>query len=67
MSDLVYRGWIVANQSEAEHLESLGVILGSYNQIEGSYEDCVVSSEGMKNIDKFWGIYYWGLSAETEQ
>ena len=64
---IVLRGWIVALQSDRPELESLGIILGSFDSQVEEYQDCVVSEEAFKKLDPLWGKYIWGLQVEKRK
>lgn len=62
----MYRGWILADLADREVLENLGIVVGEYDKVEGTFENCSVSDEVMEKLDSYWGVFYWGLSFEED-
>ena len=59
-------GWISAAESDGDDLESFGVVIGPYDHFNQEYIDCFVSEEAFERLDRFWGIYTWGLQPIEE-
>ena len=54
--------WIDAEPEDKEHLESLGIIVGEYNNNEQEFSNCIISDEAIKKLDPYWfGRYIWGV------
>jgi hypothetical protein len=63
----MYRGWICCpSEDNREFLESLGVVVGSWNDEMMSFDDCEVSDEALDKLDAHWGRYVWGLEPEEQ-
>ncbi|HYJ88183.1 MAG TPA: hypothetical protein VEW46_19115 [Pyrinomonadaceae bacterium] len=55
----MFSGWIHASQEDGPLLESLGVVLGFYDdQFEG-FEDCSLGEKALANLHPFWGQFIW--------
>jgi len=59
--------WIIADETDREHLESLGVELGPYNTERKEFNPCRVTPEALDKLDPWWGEYWWGPVAEQEE
>lgn len=57
--------YIVADEADATHLESLGCVLGPYDEEEHFFATCVISQETAKRLDELQGRYYWGWGNAT--
>ena len=54
--------WIDADLEDKEHLESLGIIVGEYNNIAQEFSNCIISDEAFKKLNPYWfGRYIWGV------
>ncbi|MBP1309108.1 hypothetical protein JOD82_002128 [Paenibacillus sp. 1182] len=60
------KGCIIANIEEKELLESLGVIVGAYNDSTKEFQNCLVSDEAMDKLDDHWGTFWWSLEQIDE-
>ena len=56
------KGWIDASYEDKEHLESLGIILGEYDDVNGEFKNCIVSEEAFLKLEPYWFVrYIWYL------
>jgi hypothetical protein len=58
---MILKGWIIADESEREFLESLGLKLGPYDPAAGEFTACTADDEAMDRLNPHWGRFYWGL------
>jgi hypothetical protein len=58
------KGRICASQSDKEFLESLGIILGEYDEMCMDFNNCLVTDEAFEKLEPYWGVYYWSLEFE---
>lgn len=61
----LYTGWIAAPQTAAEELKRLGISLGEYDSVQGTFENCQLNEVTMGQIDKLWGRFIWGFFPEA--
>jgi hypothetical protein len=57
----MWKGWIIATQSDRIELESFGIKLGPYDCNDESFEDCELSQESFEILESHWGTYFWCL------
>lgn len=58
--DLV--GFIIGNNEDEKVLTDMGVIVGTYDLIEGLWHNCVVSPTAMQKLEPTWmKKFVWGL------
>ena len=62
----MYYGWISAEYEDRNILQSMGIILGSYSYSVKTFHDCEVPSKALKQLDQYWGRFYWGLDKVSE-
>jgi hypothetical protein len=61
-------GWIAADPSDREHLESLGVVVGDYAEKNRMFVDCIVSDDALNKLEPYWlNRYIWGLAIVDEE
>ena len=65
--EVMWTGWIIANEDDKGLLEKLGVRVGEYNHNEGCFENCTVSEKTLKALAPRWGEFYWGLNPNNEK
>ena len=58
---MTFRGWICGDKEDAKLLESLGVIVGAYDDAFGTFEDCFASDKALANLSVHWGKFVWHL------
>lgn len=64
---MIYVGWIIADERDADELRAGGIEVGDYIAAERTFTDCRVPAEALtKCLDRQWGRWYWALSAEGE-
>src|SRR5215213_4132108 len=59
-----YRGWICAEECDRPVLESLGVEMGCYEEMMGTFENCVVGEAAYEVLQSHWGRFVWHLMVE---
>lgn len=55
----MFSGWINANPEDRPLLEFLGVELGAYDDLSGSFEECRVCEETINRLRSYWGRFVW--------
>ena len=58
---MTFRGWICAELKDAALLESMGFVLGEYDDMFGTIENCVASETALARILPRWGEFVWDL------
>jgi hypothetical protein len=56
-----FKGWICAELKDAALLESMGFVLGEYDDMFGTFENCVASEAALAHISHRWGEFIWDL------
>lgn len=58
---MTFKGWICADIKDADVLESMGFVLGEYDDIFGTFENCVASDTALAHLSPHWGEFIWHL------
>jgi hypothetical protein len=58
---MTFTGWICADLKDAVLLESMGVVLGEYDDLFGTFENCVASETALAHLSPCWGEFIWDL------
>jgi hypothetical protein len=58
---MTIKGWICADLKDAALLESMGFVLGEYDDMLGTFENCVASEMALAHISHRWGEFVWDL------
>jgi hypothetical protein len=58
---MTFKGWICADQKDAALLESMGFVLGEYDDMFGTFENCVASETALARLSHRWGEFVWDL------
>jgi hypothetical protein len=58
---MTFKGWICADLKDAALLESMGFVLGEYDDMFGTFENCVASETALTNLSPRWGEFVWDL------
>jgi len=56
-----FKGWICAELKDAALLESMGFVLGEYDDMFGTFENCVASETALAHLSSRWGEFVWDL------
>jgi len=56
-----FKGWICADLKDAALLESMGFVLGEYDDMFGTFENCVASETALAHISPRWGEFIWDM------
>ena len=59
---MTFKGWICAELKDAALLESMGFVLGEYDDMFGTFENCVASETALAHISHRWGEFVWDLN-----
>jgi hypothetical protein len=59
--EIILEGSICASESDKEFLESIGVVVGPFNQVTSDFMGCIVTSDVLEKLDPYWGTIYWSL------
>jgi len=57
----IFKGWICAELKDADLLESMGFVLGEYDDMFGTFENCMASETALAHISHRWGEFVWDL------
>ena len=57
----IFKGWICAELKDAALLESMGFVLGEYDDMFGTFENCMASETALAHISHRWGEFIWNL------
>jgi hypothetical protein len=58
---MTFKGWICADLKDAALLESMGFVLGEYDYMFGTFENCVASETALAHLSPRWGEFVWDL------
>jgi hypothetical protein len=58
---MTFKGWICADLKDAALLESMGFVLGEYDDMFGTFENCVASEKALAHLSPRWGEFIWHL------
>jgi hypothetical protein len=58
---MTFIGWICADLKDAALLESMGLVLGEYDDMFGTFENCVASETSLAHLSHRWGEFVWDL------
>ena len=58
---MTFKGWICADIKDADVLESMGFVLGEYDDMFGTFENCVASDTALAHLSPHWGEFIWDL------
>jgi len=58
---MTFKGWICADLNDAALLESMGFVLGEYDDMFGTFENCVASEKALAHLSHRWGEFVWDL------
>src|SRR6266508_1650878 len=58
---MTFKGWICADQKDAALLESMCFVLGEYDDMFGTVENCVASETALAHLSPRWGEVVWDL------
>ena len=58
---MTFKGWICADLNDAALLESMGFVLGEYDDMFGTFENCVASEKELARLSPHWGEFVWDL------
>ena len=58
---MTFKGWICADLNDAALLESMGFVLGEYDDMFGTFENCVASEKELARLSPHWGDFVWDL------
>jgi len=58
---MTFKGWICADLKDAALLESMGFVLGEYDDMFGTFENCVASETALAHLSPRWGEFVWDL------
>jgi len=58
---MTFKGWICADLKDAALLESMGFVLGEYDDMFGTFENCVASEKALARLSPHWGEFVWDL------
>jgi hypothetical protein len=58
---MTFKGWICADLKDATLLESMGFVLGEYDDMFGTFENCVASEKALARLTPHWGEFVWDL------
>ncbi len=56
-----FSGWIGATRIDQEHLASLGIELGRYDERRHTFEGCRLGEAALRALARFDGAYSWGV------
>jgi hypothetical protein len=59
--NMTFKGWICADLKDAALLESMGFVLGEYDDMFGTFENCVASETALAHLAHHWGEFVWDL------
>jgi hypothetical protein len=57
-----FKGWICAELKDADLLESMGFVLGEYDDMFGTFENCIASETALARLSHRWGEFVWDLT-----
>jgi hypothetical protein len=57
-----FKGLICADIKDASVLESMGLVLGEYEDMLGTFENCVASDTALARLSPRWGEFVWDLT-----
>jgi hypothetical protein len=58
---MTFKGWICADLKDAGLLESMGFVLGEYDDMLGTFENCEASETALAHLSPLWGEFVWDL------
>ncbi|MBO0856864.1 MAG: hypothetical protein J2P21_00105 [Chloracidobacterium sp.] len=58
---MIFKGWICAELKDAAMLESMGLVLGDYDTMFGTFENCLASDKALAHLSPRWGEFVWDL------
>jgi hypothetical protein len=58
---MTFKGWICADLEDAHVLESMGFVLGEYDDVFGTFENCMASDTALALLLPRWGEFVWDL------
>jgi hypothetical protein len=58
---MTFKGWICADLKDAALLESMGFVLGEYDDMFGTFENCVATETALAQLSPLWGEFVWDL------
>jgi len=59
---MTFKGWICADLKDAALLESMGFVLGEYDDMFGTFENCVATETALAQLSPLWGEFVWDLN-----
>lgn len=59
-------GSICAGKEDRELLESFGIKVGEYDEVNNEFVNCIVSDSVLEKLDSHWGNFYWSLDFDMD-
>lgn len=59
---MTFKGWICADLKDASLLECMGLVLGEYDDMFGTFENCMASETALAHLSPCWGKFVWDLN-----